>query len=150
MWTTMPETTPPHVGHLIRLAQQIHTRMWNANVSQEVTSPQFQLLSVLEATPDIDQRTATELARLDRSTGAELIERLARHGLIERRRDLSDRRRYLLCLTPDGAALLRELRPATMDLHLKLLDLVPSELRGSFLEGLQGFVAAAEPDVTDA
>jgi MarR family transcriptional regulator, temperature-dependent positive regulator of motility len=146
----MPETNPAHVGHLIRLAQQIHTRMWNANVSEEVTSPQFQLLSVLESTPDIDQRTATELARLDRSTGAELIERLARHGLIERRRDTVDRRRYLLRLTAEGAALVRQLRPAISDLHVKMLDLVPAELRASFLDGLQGFVAAAETDVTDA
>ncbi len=146
----MPETTPAHVGHLIRLAQQIHTRMWNANVSDQVTSPQFQLLSVLEATPDIDQRTATERARLDRSTGAELIERLARHGLIERRRDTVDRRRYLLCLTPAGETLIQKLRPATKDLHVKLLDLVPADLRDSFLEGLQGFVDAAEHDITDA
>jgi DNA-binding MarR family transcriptional regulator len=144
------DTISPHVGHLIRLAQQIHTRMWNASVSAEVTSPQFQLLSVLEATPDIDQRTATELARLDRSTGAELIERLARHGLLERQRDLGDRRRYLLSLTPEGAALVRELRPAIKDLHAKMLQLVPEELRGSFLEGLGHFVAAAETDVTDS
>jgi MarR family transcriptional regulator, temperature-dependent positive regulator of motility len=145
----MPDTPPAHVGHLIRLAQQIHTRMWNAGVSEEVTSPQFQLLSVLEANPDIDQRTATELARLDRSTGAELIERLARHGLLERRRDVGDRRRYLLRLTAEGAALVRRLRPATSDLHDKMLDLVPAELRSSFVEALQGFVAAAEPDVAD-
>jgi DNA-binding MarR family transcriptional regulator len=145
----MAETTPAHVGHLIRLAQQIHTRMWNANVSADVTSPQFQLLSVLEATPDIDQRTATELARLDRSTGAELIERLARRGLLERRRDTEDRRRYLLSLTPSGVALVGELRPAIRDLHEKMLNLVPGELRTSFLDGLVHFVAAAETDVID-
>lgn len=145
----MPEPPPPHVGHLIRLAQQIHTRMWNATVSEEVTSPQFQLLFVLESAPNVDQRTATELARLDRSTGAELIERLARHGLIERRRDQGDRRRYLLSLTPDGAALVRGLFPAIGELHLKMLDLVPEELRSSFLEALRSFVSAAEADVTD-
>ena len=72
----MKETAPLHVGHLIRLAQQVHTRMWASEVSAEVTSPQMQLLSVL-AKLNIDQRTATSFARLDRSTGAELIERLA-------------------------------------------------------------------------
>jgi DNA-binding MarR family transcriptional regulator len=145
----MAEPIPAHVGHLIRLAQQIHTRMWNATVSADVTSPQFQLLSVLSVTPDIDQRTATELARLDRSTGAELIERLARHGLLERRRDVEDRRRYLLSLTPAGADLVAQLRPAIRDLHEKMLNLVPEELRLSFLDGLVQFVAAAESDVTD-
>ena len=101
----MPEPAPPHVGHLIRLAQQIHTRMWNATVSEEVTSPQFQLLSVLATAPNVDQRTATELARLDRSTRAEPSSRSdwRGYGLIERRRDVGDRRRYLLRLTPAGA-----------------------------------------------
>jgi len=104
---------------------------------------------VLEASPDIDQRTATELARLDRSTGAELIERLARHGLIERRRDVVDRRRYLLHLTAEGAALVTQLRPAIRNLHAKLLDLVPVELRGPFLEGLSYLVVAAESEDTE-
>lgn len=142
----MPPTSPQHVGHLIRLAQQVHTRMWSSDVSQEVTSPQYQLLSVLETSPDIDQRTATELARLDRSTGAELIERLARHGLIERRRDVVDRRRYLLHLTDEGAALVGKLRPSIRDLHAKMLAFVPSELREAFLDGLSHFVVAAESE----
>ncbi len=34
----------PHVGHLIRRAQQIHNRFWNDDVSEDVTSPQFVLL----------------------------------------------------------------------------------------------------------
>lgn len=135
---------PHHVGHLIRLAQQIHTRTWATEVSPDVTSTQFQLLSVLASNPDVDQRTATELARLDRSTGAELIERLERTGFLERRRDTIDRRRYLLRLTETGETVLRELQPAARQVGEHLLDLVPEALREPFVEALTSFVEAGE------
>lgn len=133
-----------HLGHLVRLAQQIHTRMWTSDVSAEVTSPQFLLLSVLARSPNIDQRTATEAANLDRSTGAELIARLANKGLVERRRDQRDRRRFLLRLSPGGTALVDELRPAIWSLNKKMVELVPDEYRESFLLGMDSFVRAGD------
>ena len=133
-----------HVGHLVRLAQQVHSRLWSSVVSQEVTSPQFLLLSVLDKTPDIDQRTAAGAASLDRSTGSELIARLARRGLIERRRDELDMRRFLLRLTPEGEELLSELLPAIRRLNETMIELVPSEHRAAFLAGIEAFVRDGE------
>jgi DNA-binding MarR family transcriptional regulator len=133
-----------HVGHLVRLAQQIHTRLWASDVSGEVTSPQYLLLSVLANSPDIDQRTATEQADLDRSTGAELIARLAAKGLIERRRDPLDGRRFLLHLSPPGESLVDSLRPAIWLLNEKMVELVPVEYREGFLAGMESFVKAGE------
>lgn len=118
--------------------------MWANEVSAEVTSPQFRLLRVLEESPHIDQRTATQLARLDRSTGSELIERLSRHGYVRRRRDGADRRRYLLDLTPTGQRLLDDLGPSAIRLHQSMLALVSEELRQPFLEALVQFVESGE------
>lgn len=113
-------------------------------MSSEITSPQIQILAVLDSMPDVDQRTATQLARLDRSTGAELIERLARYGCIERRRDPNDLRRYLLQLTDQGRELLYEVLPLTWEVHEQLLEMVPNELRTAFQDGLLSFVEAGE------
>jgi len=140
----MSEPGNEHVGHLLRLAQQVHTRMWASEVSAEVTSPQFRLLRVLEESPHIDQRTATQLARLDRSTGSELIERLSRYGYVRRRRDGADRRRYLLDLTPTGQQLLDELGPSAIRLHARMLALISEDLRQPFLEALIQFVESGE------
>lgn len=140
----MAEATSQHLGHLVRLAQQIHTRMWNSDVSQDVTSPQFLLLSVLANTPDIDQRRATEAANLDRSTGAELIARLAARGLIDRHRDANDRRRFLLQLTQEGQELVQRLRPEIAALNVKMIELVPEAFRSAFLSGMQAFVNSGE------
>ena len=52
--STSHEDLRRHPGHLIRRAQQVHTWLWNAEVSSEVTSPQFAVLYALRAEPDID------------------------------------------------------------------------------------------------
>jgi DNA-binding MarR family transcriptional regulator len=95
------------------------------------------LLATLDAHPNIDQSTATQLAGLDRSTGAVLMERLSRFGYVERVRDDLDKRRYLLRLTPKGLKLRRELQPLTWELHDKMLSLIPEELREPFLTALE-------------
>ena len=133
-----------HLGHLLRLAQQTHNRLWATQVSGAITSPQSSILWALMTNPDVDQVTATRLAHLDRSTGAELIERLSRQGLIERRRDSADQRRYLLRLTTEGRALRDSLAPSIDALHDQLLELVDPELRPAFLNALEQLVERGE------
>jgi len=43
--------------------QQVHEWLWNAQVSKEVTSPQFAVLYALRAEQDIDQRTLASVSR---------------------------------------------------------------------------------------
>lgn len=100
--STSHEDLRRHPGHLIRRAQQVHTWLWNAEVSSEVTSPQFAVLYALRAEPDIDQKTLGERVSLDRSTTAEIAARLTGRGLVRRFRDPRDARRNLLRLTPLG------------------------------------------------
>src|SRR5260370_521604 len=73
-----------HPGHLIRRAQQVHYWLWNAEVSPEVTSPQFAVLYALRAEKNIDQKTLGERVSLDRSTTAEVAARLKPPGLLHR------------------------------------------------------------------
>src|SRR5260370_35829727 len=91
-----------HPGHLIRRAQQVHYWLWNAEVSSDVTSPQFAVLYALRAEKNIDQKTLGERLSLDRSTTAEVVARLKARGLVQRIRDSRDARRTLLRLTPTG------------------------------------------------
>jgi DNA-binding MarR family transcriptional regulator len=98
-----------HPGHLARRLQQAHTLLWGAMVSEETTSPQFAVLNALEEKPGMDQRTLSEHVRLDRSTIADLVARLAGRELVERVRDPEDGRRNVLKLTEDGRRLHRKL-----------------------------------------
>jgi DNA-binding MarR family transcriptional regulator len=112
---------PRVVGYLIRVAQQVHTRLWTELVSTELTAPQHAVLDALSIEPDIDQRTVGERTSLDKATMAELISRLVRRGLVLRRRDPADGRRNLLALAPAGARLLEEVSAGVDEVQGRLL-----------------------------
>lgn len=104
--------------------------LWAATVSEEVTSVQFCALNVLAGSPGIDQGTLGELASIDRSTVAEVVERLARKGYVECIRDTADRRRKLLRLSSAGKeahARLVERTAAMNRIMLSPLDLAEQQ-----------------------
>lgn len=133
-----------HPGHLARRLQQASYQLWNAVVSEEITAPQFVVLNVLAASPDIDQRTLAERASLDRSTTAEIVSRLARRGLLERVRDEGDRRRNVLQLTPAGVSALAELGAKTAVMNRMLLAPLSAQEQQLFLALMQRLVEAGE------
>lgn len=133
-----------HPGHLARRLQQASYQLWNAVVSEEITAPQFVVLNVLAASPDIDQRTLAERASLDRSTTAEVVSRLARRGLLERVRDEGDRRRNVLQLTPAGVSALAELGAKTAVMNRMLLAPLSAQEQQLFLALMQRLVEAGE------
>lgn len=137
----------PHVGRLVRRAQQVHTRLWGELVSPEVTSPQFAVLLALDSEPEADQRTIGERASLDRSTVADVVDRMVRRGYLERRRDPVDQRRNLLRLSPSGRGLLDELMERSRKMNQLLLESLEEPEREEFLRLLQKFVALIESDV---
>ncbi len=104
-------STRYHTGHLLRRAQQLHLALWNREVSLDVSSVQFAALSVLERRPGIGQVDLGAELDLDRSTIADLVERMTRNGLVAREQSTEDRRRKVLTLTPRGRATVAELRP---------------------------------------
>ncbi|MFB7127185.1 MarR family winged helix-turn-helix transcriptional regulator [Kitasatospora sp. NPDC056273] len=113
------------IGYLIRVGQQVHTKLWSEHVGAELTAPQYAVLDALELEPGADQRTVGELASLDKATMAEMVSRLVRRGLVQRRRDPSDGRRNLLSLSPAGQDLLH--RSAAGVAEVQRLLLAPLE-----------------------
>lgn len=72
---------------------------------------QFTALTVLQQSPGISQADLGDELDLDRSTIADLVERMARNGLIARAQSNLDRRRMVLTLTEAGEKTLSGLRP---------------------------------------
>ncbi|MEY9850177.1 MarR family winged helix-turn-helix transcriptional regulator [Streptacidiphilus sp. BW17] len=95
-------------GQLIRIAQQVHTRLWTEHVGSDLTAPQYAALIALALEPGADQRTVGERASLDKATMAEMVGRLVRRGLVLRRRDPADGRRKLLTLSPHGEQVMHD------------------------------------------
>jgi len=126
-----------YIGHLIRRAEQVHTAMWAAQVSQEVTSQQFAVLNALRQQPGIDQRTLASVTSLDRSTVNLIVRRFTDQQYVTQVRDAADRRRTLLSLTDNGDRLLSSLIPPARRVNEQLLSALPASERASAVSVLR-------------
>jgi DNA-binding MarR family transcriptional regulator len=137
-----------YTGSLVRRAQQRHVAVWLSEVSTDITSVQFAALAVLQQMPGINQRRLGDELDLDRSTIADLVARMARHGLIERSDDPDDKRSNILFLSAAGKKQFTALRPRVEGIERILTGaLTPqesAELRRLLAVMLEG--TAAERD----
>lgn len=108
---------------------------------------QYGCLRVLEVYPDIDQLTLGRLTGLDRSTVGLVIRILHKRGLITRKVDRDDRRRFCLRLSSSGRRILRDIAPSVAEAQARVLDPLPRAARGKFLDMLQLFVERHEADI---
>lgn len=116
-------------GYLIRRSQQAHVSAWQRFVSTEITSVQFGVLNVLHARPGSSQRQLCDDLDLDRSTIADIVERLQRRGLLHRVRDEADKRRNVLDLTEKGRAEFDSLVPGVRRVDLELTSALTASER---------------------
>ena len=123
-------------GHLLRRAQQAHTAIWVAEFGQHPTGPQYALLHCLRESGETGQATACAFAGLDRSTGADVVDRLVRRSSVVRRRDPSDRRGSLLTLTDEAASAVAAMLPRVVAVQERLLEPVLERARGPLLADL--------------
>ncbi|MET9777860.1 MarR family winged helix-turn-helix transcriptional regulator [Streptomyces sp. NPDC006367] len=133
------------LGPLARQLNQVHNRLWYEQVHQDVTGPQFTVLSLLDAHGDMDQGTLGALARLDKSTAAPLLERLRGRGLLTLTRDERDRRRKLVRITEEGRELAVRLAPAVVAVSERMLAPFSPEEREQLLSLLRRAVGEPEP-----
>ncbi len=142
---TVDEPEPQrHTGHLIRRAQQRHLALWQEHVSSEISSVQYAALTVLERSPGASQSDLGAELDLDRSTIADLVARMERHGLIERLAHPRDRRRYALRLTDAGSAEIRRLRPLVHLANATLTQGMSAEQRTT-LRALLQLIVTSDP-----
>lgn len=131
-------------GHLIRRAQQRHTAIWAAHLDRELTGPQCAVMYVLLEEEGVSQKHVGERAALDKSTAADLVDRLTKRGWIERTTMPGDARGWSLQLSPQGREVVQRTASAVIDVQEELLaPLGPA--RDEFVEMLDrvAFAGAA-------
>jgi DNA-binding MarR family transcriptional regulator len=138
-------------GHLVRRLAQIHTAVFTEEVGDSrLTSPQFAVLDVLANQGSIDQITLGRAAGIDRSTTADLVNRLVERGLVERRRSRADARRNLVRLTSSGRELHQQLLPNVVRVGERLLAPLAEDERRDLVLLMQRLVLGhqTEEDVS--
>lgn len=133
-------------GHLLRRAQQLHAAVFAEVVSAaELTTPQFAVLTALREEPDLDQVRLSRRLGIDRSTVADVANRLEERGLLSRHRDSRDGRRNVLALTPAGEALHDRTAPEVVEVGRRLVAPLGEADREVFLRCLRRIIAAHDP-----
>jgi hypothetical protein len=74
---------------------------------------------------------------MDRSTTSELVGRMTRMGLPQKRRSRRDTRAFVLKLTDEGRQLLKDAEPVSRNIDAALLRALPPARRDPFLEALR-------------
>jgi DNA-binding MarR family transcriptional regulator len=125
-------------GHLLRRAQQRAVELFAAELGSDGPTPQqFALLLAIGQNPGISQVGLVREIGVDRSTLAEMVQRLARRGLIVRRRTPSDGRENALSLSAAGARLLARALPAVIRTQQRILAPIPARQRKAALQLLR-------------
>jgi DNA-binding MarR family transcriptional regulator len=125
-------------GHLLRRAQQRAVELFAAELGPGGPTPQqFALLLAIAQHPGISQIGLVREIGVDRSTLAEMVQRLARRGLVARRRTTSDGRENALTLSAAGTELLVRALPAVARAQARILAPVPAQQRKAAVQLLR-------------
>ncbi|MCW2895144.1 MAG: MarR family transcriptional regulator [Actinomycetia bacterium] len=87
-----------------------------------LTALQYTALTALEHHPDMSSSQLARNSFVTAQSMADMIATLEERGLIERHRDLADRRRLAVALTPVGQELLDRYRDQVTTLESRMLD----------------------------
>jgi len=97
------------VGYLLRLASQRHWNIFQTHTVNDLTPMQFSALIRISEVGACSQNHLGRLASMDVATIKGVIGRLQRKGLVVLNADPNDKRRTIISLSPDGAALIGQL-----------------------------------------
>jgi DNA-binding MarR family transcriptional regulator len=104
----------------------------------------FAVLSVIAANPGMNQGGVGRLLGIQRANMVALINDLEARGLIERTADASDRRAFVLALTPRGEAMLKDCHARIKRHEKRLLADLSKEERTTLLKLLARIEAREE------
>lgn len=125
-------------GHLLRRAQQRAIDLFVQAVGENgLRPPQFAVLVTVYQNPGLNQTHLVDKTGIDRSTIAEMIDRMVARGYIERKRDAADQRVNTLWPTVAGIAALDSCVDAALAVQEQILAPVPPERRAALMEALE-------------
>src|SRR5579859_5673957 len=91
--------------------------------------PEWRLIAVLGRFGPLSANGVAGRTYMDKVRVSRAVQRLLERGLIERETDAADRRRSILKLSSEGAAIRAEVAPLALDIEARLLAVLSAEDR---------------------
>ena len=130
------------VGFNLRMAQAAAFQAFSRLAQEVGTRPgRFATLMLIGRNPGISQTALSRANGRDKSSLTPVLNDLARHGLIRRRRTRADQRAYRLSLTPSGKSLLAQLVRCARAHERNLDRIIGAREQKSFVRILKRIIA---------
>lgn len=124
-------------GHLLRRAQQFAADVYQEAVGADGLTPrQFAVLYTVEAREGLSQTDLVRETGIDRSTLADMISRMLKKDLLQRKRTDGDQRANAVKITAAGRKALKAALPAVARAESAILDVIPASKRVEFIKTL--------------
>jgi MarR family transcriptional regulator, temperature-dependent positive regulator of motility len=130
--------------HLLHRAGQCAEAVFGNAVDSGLTPRQLAVLTAVGHNEGANQTGLVEATGIDRSTLSEMVKRLVKTGLLQRRRTKEDTRAYAVKLTDQGRRLLRSVDPHAMAVDERVLGALPGKSRERFVDALSRIVSALQ------
>ena len=108
----------------------------------DLTPVQSAILTVLQGGEGMDQLTLSTSVGIDRTSGADVIRRLERRGLLTRISSEQDRRAKIVKITVEGRTFLKRVRPRMARAQDRLIAPLDDEEREEFFRLINKLVDA--------
>ncbi len=108
----------------------------------DLTPRQYAILLTVAQNEGLSQTHLVDKTGIDRSTLADIVRRLLKKGLLQRRRTKDDARAYAVKLTDEGARVLKAAEPMARKVDDRILAALPAQQRERFIQDLNTIVRA--------
>ena len=135
--------------HLLHRAYQAVDQVFAMGMKANgLTARQLVVLMTVDDNEGLSQTGLVNRTGIDRSTLADMVKRLKRKGLLQRRRTREDARAYAVKLADEGREVLRAAEPLARRVDRRVLDALPGDRREAFMAALASVVGTLERAVT--
>ena len=129
--------------HLLHRAGQCASDIFQGEmVAGDLTPRQYAVLVAVSLNEGVSQTLLVEKTGVDRSTLADIVRRMLKKGLLQRRRTKEDARAYSVKLTDEGWKVLKAADPLARRVDDRILGVLPGAQRERFLQDLHQIVKA--------
>lgn len=136
--------------HLLHRAGQCAADIFAAEMEGlDLTPRQFAVLLTVAQNEGLSQTDLVMRTGIDRSTLADIVRRMLKKGLLQRRRTREDARAYAVKLTDEGERVLAAARPRVAAVDARILAMLSEEQRTTLVEDLKVIVAALQAPGTE-
>ncbi len=142
MTENLLENSPIHLLH--RVNQCVSDIFIEKMHGENLTPRQFAVLHAVSKKQGLNQTSLVKETGIDRSTLADIIQRMLKKDLLTRKRKEHDARAYSVYLTETGKKLLEDVTPNVQIADEVIVGIIPEDERSAFFSTLHKIIDAFE------